>query len=78
MIHTDEDDEFERIARENTMRGQPYFYAADPIEAAVLEERDRIANFFEALHSAVANGAHNYWLHAAHLIREGHAGKRVE
>ena len=27
MIHTDEDDEFERIARENTMKsGQPYFF----------------------------------------------------
>ena len=27
MIHTDEDDEFERIERENQMKGQPYFYA---------------------------------------------------
>jgi hypothetical protein len=27
MIHTDEDDEFERIARENAMKsGQPYFF----------------------------------------------------
>jgi len=26
MIHTDEDDEFERIARENAMKGQPYHY----------------------------------------------------
>jgi hypothetical protein len=26
MIHTDEDDEFERIERENTMKGQPYHY----------------------------------------------------
>jgi hypothetical protein len=27
MIHTDEDDEFERIAHENAMRnGQPYHY----------------------------------------------------
>jgi len=26
MIHTDEDDEFDRIARENTMKGQPYHY----------------------------------------------------
>jgi len=29
MIHTDEDDEFERIARENTMKGQPYHF--DPV-----------------------------------------------
>ena len=28
MIHTDEDDEFERIAHENAMKaGQPYHYA---------------------------------------------------
>jgi hypothetical protein len=26
MIHTEEDDEFDRIARENTMKGQPYHY----------------------------------------------------
>jgi hypothetical protein len=26
MIHTEEDDEFERIARENTMKGQPYHF----------------------------------------------------
>lgn len=26
MIHTDEDDEFERIERENTMKGQPYHF----------------------------------------------------
>ena len=26
MIHTYEDDEFERIAHENAMKGQPYHY----------------------------------------------------
>lgn len=26
MIHTDEDDEFERIERENNLKGQPYIY----------------------------------------------------
>jgi len=26
MIHTDEDDEFERIERENRMKGQPYHF----------------------------------------------------
>jgi len=26
MIHTDEDDEFARIERENAMKGQPYYY----------------------------------------------------
>ena len=28
MIHTDEDDEFDRIERENTMKGQPYHWKA--------------------------------------------------
>ena len=28
MIHTDEDDEFDRIERENTMKGQPYYWKA--------------------------------------------------
>ena len=28
MIHTDEDDEFERIERENAMKGQPYHWDA--------------------------------------------------
>ena len=27
MIHTDEDDEFERIERENKIKGQPYHFA---------------------------------------------------
>lgn len=26
MIHTDEDDEFDRIARENKIKGQPYHF----------------------------------------------------
>jgi pyruvate/2-oxoglutarate dehydrogenase complex dihydrolipoamide dehydrogenase (E3) component len=26
MIHTDEDDEFERIERENKIKGQPYHF----------------------------------------------------
>ncbi len=26
MIHSDEDDEFERIERENAMKGQPYHF----------------------------------------------------
>jgi len=26
MIHTDEDDEFDRIARENAIKGQPYHF----------------------------------------------------
>jgi glutaredoxin len=28
MIHTDEDDEFDRIAMENNLKGQPYYWSA--------------------------------------------------
>jgi len=43
MIHTDEDDEFERIERESKMKGQPYHWEADAIKAAVLIEREACA-----------------------------------
>jgi len=48
MIHTDEDDEFERIDRENAMKGQPYHYdvfVSPSQRNAVLEE---VAKEFEA------------------------------
>jgi len=47
MIHTDEDDEFERIERENQMKGQPYYWEADAIKAAVLIEREACARLCE-------------------------------
>ena len=47
MIHTDEDDEFERIERENQMKGQPYHWEADAIKAAVLIEREECARLAE-------------------------------
>jgi hypothetical protein len=47
MIHTDEDDEFERIERENSMKGQPYHWEADAIKAAVLIEREACARIAE-------------------------------
>ena len=44
MIHTDEDDEFDRIARENALKkGQPYHWEADAIKDAVLIEREACA-----------------------------------
>ena len=49
MIHTDEDDEFERIDRENAMKGQPYHYdvfVSPSQRNAVLEE---VAKEFEAM-----------------------------
>jgi hypothetical protein len=47
MIHTDEDDEFERIERENQMKGQPYHWEADAIKSAVLIEREECARLAE-------------------------------
>jgi hypothetical protein len=48
MIHTDEDDEFDRIEREAEMkRGQPYHWEADAIKAAVLIEREACARVCE-------------------------------
>jgi hypothetical protein len=49
MIHTDEDDEFERIERENTMKGQPYHYdvfVSPSQRNTVLEE---VAKEFDAM-----------------------------
>jgi hypothetical protein len=43
MIHTDEDDEFDRILRENRLKGQPYHWESDAIKAAVLAEREACA-----------------------------------
>jgi hypothetical protein len=48
MIHTDEDDEFERIERENQMKGQPYYWEADAIKAAVLIEREACARIADS------------------------------
>jgi len=43
VIHTDEDDEFARIERENAMKGQPYHWEAEAIKAAVRMEREACA-----------------------------------
>jgi hypothetical protein len=32
MIHTDEDDEFDRIAHEAKMKGQPYYFEEHPTD----------------------------------------------
>ena len=37
MIQTDEDDEFDRIERENTMKGQPYYWK--PMEIVIYTKR---------------------------------------
>jgi hypothetical protein len=54
MIHTDEDDEFERIARENAMKsGQPYFF--DGVYVSVSQRNqviDEVAEWFETRYGA--------------------------
>jgi len=56
MIHTDEDDEFDRILRENSMKGQPYHWEADAIKAAVLIEREACARVCEAMNKYMDDG----------------------
>ena len=52
MIHTDEDDEFERIERENNFKGQPYHY--EPVYVSpsqrnqVLEEAAKMCDDINA------------------------------
>jgi hypothetical protein len=47
MIHTDEDDEFDRIERENAMKGQPYhfdIFVSPSQRNQVLEECAKLAD----------------------------------
>ena len=59
MIHTDEDDEFERIEREQKMKGQPYHWEVDAIKAAIRMEREACAKLCDE---------HNGW--SARMIAE--------
>jgi hypothetical protein len=57
MIHTDEDDEFERIARENAMKsGQPYFFDGVYVSVSqrnqVLEEAAKMCETLETCSDA--------------------------
>jgi hypothetical protein len=48
MIHTDEDDEFERIERENNLKGQPYHFEGVYVSTSqrnqVLEEAAKVCD----------------------------------
>ena len=44
MIHTDEDDEFARIERENNLKGQPYHFESKS-EWKSLTEKEVVNNF---------------------------------
>jgi hypothetical protein len=48
---TDEDDEFERILRENKMKGQPYVWQAEATKAAVLIEREECARICDDINA---------------------------
>jgi hypothetical protein len=53
MIHTDEDDEFARIERENKLKGQPYhfdIYVSPSQRNQVLEE---VARVFDELDKGI-------------------------
>ena len=53
MIHTDEDDEFARIERENNLKGQPYhfdIYVSPSQRNQVLEE---VARVFDELDKGI-------------------------
>jgi hypothetical protein len=69
MIHTDEDDEFERIERESIMKGQPYHF--DPVYVSpsqrnqVLEEAAKVADDWDK-----ENKLSNYGRCIALRIRE--------
>jgi hypothetical protein len=55
MIHTDEDDEFERIERENNLKGQPYHYdvyVSPSQRNQVLEEAARVADAWSGHYQA--------------------------
>lgn len=55
MIHTDEDDEFERIARENNLKGQPYHYdvyVSPSQRNQVLEEAAKVADAWSGHYQA--------------------------
>ena len=50
MIHTDEDDEFDRIERENNLKGQPYhfdIYVSPSQRNQVLEKAAKLAEVWE-------------------------------
>jgi hypothetical protein len=77
MIHTDEDDEFERIERESKMKGQPYHWEADAIKAAVLIEREACAKVCE---NVVSNEGfiQSKWCAEAIRARSDTSAERVD
>jgi glutaredoxin 3 len=67
MIRTEEDDEFARIEHENRIKGQPYHWEVDAIEAAINIEREECARIADNWDKA--NPLSNYGRSIANRIR---------
>jgi glutaredoxin 3 len=67
MIRTEEDDEFARIETENRIKGQPYHWEIDAIEAAINIEREECARIADDWDKA--NPLSNYGRSIANRIR---------
>ena len=67
MIRTEEDDEFARIEHENRIKGQPYHWEVDAIEAAIHIEREECARIADNWDKA--NPLSNYGRVIANKIR---------
>jgi hypothetical protein len=78
MIHTDEDDEFERIERESKMKGQPYHWKADAIKAAVLIEREECARLCDDLDDDLPDGLAGWQYGEAIRARSDTSAERVD
>jgi hypothetical protein len=64
MIHTDEDDEFDRIERENKMKGQPYHYAPQRTWVGLTDEEQSFV--YDQVKQIV--GGKSFWVKFADAI----------
>ena len=77
MIHTDEDDEFDRIARENALKGQPYHFKKrtddddiqDYVRPWVGLTRDEQSFVYSSLHNATSR-EDSFWVDFANAIEK--------
>jgi hypothetical protein len=53
MIHTDEDDEFDRIERENNLKGQPYHYEIFVSPSQRNQVLEEVARVFDELDKGI-------------------------
>ena len=60
MIHTEEDDEFARIAHENSMKGQPYHYDVYVSPSQRNQVLEEVAKEFESMKIAFGDTAASF------------------